>query len=57
MVLEDSPSGVTSGEQAGCAVVAVPSVAGVRFLPAARRRVATSLVDVTLADLCAVVDG
>ena len=43
VVLEDSPSGVVSGEAAGCAVVAVPSVPGVVFPPGARRQVATSL--------------
>ena len=51
MVLEDSPSGVASGEAAGCAVVAVPSVVGVVLEPAARRTVVRSLGDVTVADL------
>lgn len=49
VVLEDSGAGVASGEAAGCAVVAVPSVAGVSFEPAPRRLVVPSLeqVDVT----------
>ena len=51
VVLEDSPSGVASGEAAGCAVVAVPSVVGVVLEPAARRTVLRSLADVTVADL------
>ena len=51
VVLEDSPSGVASGEAAGCAVVAVPSVVGVVLEPAARRTVVRSLADVTVADL------
>ena len=55
VVLEDSPSGVASGEAAGCAVVAVPSVAGVDFAPAPRRLVRTSLVGLTAADLAALV--
>ena len=51
VVLEDSPSGVASGEAAGCAVVAVPSVVGVLLQPGPRRLVARSLADVTTADL------
>jgi HAD superfamily hydrolase (TIGR01509 family) len=43
VVLEDSPAGVASGEAAGCAVVAVPSVAGVVFETRARRVVLASL--------------
>jgi HAD superfamily hydrolase (TIGR01509 family) len=43
VVLEDSPAGVASGEAAGCAVVAVPSVPGVAFGPAPRRLVVPSL--------------
>jgi len=43
VVLEDSSAGVASGEAAGCAVVAVPSVAGVGFEAAPRRLVAASL--------------
>ena len=45
-MLEDSPSGVASGEGAGCAVVAVPSVHGVDFAPAPRRLVVPSLAAV-----------
>ena len=43
VVLEDSPSGVASGEAAGCAVVAVPAVAGVQLEAHARRLVLPSL--------------
>lgn len=49
VVLEDSAAGVLSGEAAGCAVVAVPSVAGVTILPAPRVLVRSSLEDVDLA--------
>ena len=51
VVLEDSPAGVTAGHAAGCAVVAVPSVAGVLVAPAARQLVAGSLAEVDLAAL------
>ena len=51
VVLEDSPSGVASGEAAGCAVVAVPSVPGVTLEPAPRRLVTPSLEHVRVADL------
>ncbi|MBC7374644.1 MAG: HAD family phosphatase [Frankiales bacterium] len=51
VVLEDSPSGVASGEAAGCAVVAVPSVAGVHLLAEPRRLVVASLSQVSIADL------
>jgi HAD superfamily hydrolase (TIGR01509 family) len=53
VVLEDSPSGVASGEAAGCAVVAVPSVPGVSFAPAPRRLVVPSLESVTVDALLA----
>jgi HAD superfamily hydrolase (TIGR01509 family) len=53
VVLEDSPSGVASGEAAGCAVVAVPSVPGVSFEPGPRRLVRASLAGVGVADLSA----
>lgn len=46
VVLEDRPPGVASGEAAGCAVVAVPGVAGVTFAPRPRRRVVRSLAEV-----------
>ncbi len=55
VVLEDSPSGVASGEAAGCAVVAVPSVAGVGFAPSARRLVVPSLDGLTTGALTALV--
>lgn len=51
VVLEDSPSGVASGEAAGCAVVAVPAVPGVTMSPAPRRLVVPSLEGVTAATL------
>ena len=51
VVLEDSPSGVASGEAAGCAVVAVPSVPGVALAPGPRRLVLPSLEKVTVPDL------
>ena len=55
VVLEDSPAGVSSGESAGCAVVAVPSVAGVHLEPADRRLVVQSLEGLRPADLRALV--
>ena len=55
VVLEDSPAGVASGEAAGCAVVAVPSVPGVRMAAAPRRLVVPSLAGLTPADLRALV--
>lgn len=51
VVLEDSPSGVASGEAAGCAVVAVPSVLGVRLAPRPRRLVAPTLAGLVPDDL------
>ena len=53
VVLEDSLAGVLSGEAAGCAVLAVPGVAGVVVEPQARRRVVSSLTGVTRHDLAA----
>ena len=55
VVLEDSPSGVTSGLAAGCAVVAVPSVPGVSFEPAPGLSVRPSLADIRLVDLQALI--
>ena len=55
VVLEDSPAGVQSAQSAGCAVVAVPNVAGVSLRPQRRRSVVASLEDVQLADLDALV--
>jgi len=55
VVLEDSPAGITSGEAAGCAVVAVPNVAAVRPEPGPRRRVLGSLAELDLAGLRALV--
>ena len=51
VVLEDSPAGIASGEAAGCAVVAVPSVAGVQVGERSRRLVVPSLVGVTVGQL------
>ena len=51
VVLEDSPAGIRSGEAAGCAVLAVPGVAGVVVEPGPRRRVVASLVGIGVADL------
>ena len=55
VVLEDSPTGVASGQAAGCAVVAVPSVAGVTVQAQPRTLVASSLKDIDLAMLRRVV--
>jgi HAD superfamily hydrolase (TIGR01509 family) len=55
VVLEDSAAGVASGEAAGCAVAAVPSVVGVGFDPGVRRLVRPSLVGVGVQDLRALV--
>lgn len=55
VVLEDSPAGVAAGEAAGCAVVAVPGVHGVRFDAAPRRLVVPSLTRVSPGDLHALV--
>lgn len=55
VVLEDSPAGVASGTAAGCAVIAVPSVAGADVPPAPRRLVVPSLERVDVAALGALV--
>lgn len=47
VAVEDSPAGVASAEAAGCAVVAVPSLAAIA--PAPRRMVLRGLPDVDLA--------
>jgi HAD superfamily hydrolase (TIGR01509 family) len=57
VVLEDSPAGIASGEAAGCAVVAVPSVPGVRPAPGPRRLVLSSLDEVGVAGLRDLVAG
>ncbi len=51
VVLEDSAAGVLAGEAAGCAVVAVPSVAGVTILPGPRTLVRRSLSGLEVAML------
>jgi len=56
VVLEDSPAGVASAEAAGCAVVAVPSVAGVVLGPQERRLVLPSLLNLTLSELSDLLD-
>ncbi|MDP9182786.1 MAG: HAD family phosphatase [Actinomycetota bacterium] len=53
VVLEDSPAGVASAEAAGCAVVAVPSVEGIEFATTSGRLVLSSLADLRLSDLAA----
>ena len=55
VVLEDSAAGVLSGEAAGCAVVAVPSVPGVTVLPAPRTVARTTLRGLTVVDLSVLV--
>ena len=55
VVLEDSPAGVASGEAAGCAVVAVPSVVGVGFTAGPRRLVVPSLTEVSASTLSSLV--
>lgn len=57
VVLEDSAAGVLSGEAAGCAVVAVPSVPGVTVLEAPRTAVRRTLADVDLGLLQSLVAG
>ena len=51
VVLEDSVAGVLSGQAAGCAVVAVPSVPGVSFVAGPRLAVRSSLVGLRAAAL------
>ncbi len=51
VVLEDSSAGIASGEAAGCAIVAVPSVAGVSFDAAPRRLVRTTLASMDVSAL------
>ena len=55
VALEDSPSGVTSAQAAGCATVAVPSLMPIAGRPG--RLVARSLADVDLAQLYGLVSG
>jgi len=55
VVLEDSPAGIASGEAAGCAVVAVPSVAAVHPEAGPRRLVLASLAELDVAGLRALV--
>ncbi|MCU1601621.1 MAG: HAD-superfamily hydrolase, subfamily variant 3 [Frankiales bacterium] len=56
VVLEDSAAGVLSGEAAGCAVIAVPSVPGVTVLETGRTAVRRSLVEVDVALLRSLVN-
>ena len=44
VVIEDAPSGIAAAEAAGCAVVAVPSVAAIE--PGPRRHVVTRIADI-----------
>lgn len=55
VVLEDSGAGALSGEAAGCGVIAVPSVAGVSFVPGPRLVVRGSLSGLTVDDLARLV--
>lgn len=55
VVLEDSPTGVASGQQSGAYVVAIPHI--VPISPAPRRRVVETLEGVTVNDLRAWRDG
>ena len=55
VALEDSPNGVASATAAGCAVVAVPSFAGIT--PAPGRLVVGSLLDVSVATLRELAQG
>ena len=55
VVLEDSPAGLASGTAAGCAVVAVPSMPGAGIVPGPRTLVLSSLADVDLGVLAALV--
>ncbi len=55
VVLEDSGAGVASGADAGCAVVAVPSVPGVVVPAAGRLLTVSSLAEVHADDLVALV--
>ncbi|MEU9333410.1 HAD-IA family hydrolase [Streptomyces sp. NPDC048290] len=54
VAVEDSPTGVRSAEAAGCAVLAVPSLAPIAAAPG--RTVRASLVGVTTRELTAMVD-
>ena len=56
VVLEDSAAGVLAGQAAGCAVVAVPSVAGVRIAPAPQLLVVPSLGGIGLSHLTRLFD-
>jgi HAD superfamily hydrolase (TIGR01509 family) len=55
VAIEDSPLGITSAESAGCAVLAVPSEVPLELAPG--RTVVPSLVDITVADLAALVEA
>ncbi|MCU1594069.1 MAG: family phosphatase, partial [Frankiales bacterium] len=55
VVIEDSAAGVLAGEAAGCAVLAVPSVAGVSILPKPRVQVVHTLAGVDVQALKALV--
>ncbi|HZE47910.1 MAG TPA: HAD family phosphatase [Jatrophihabitantaceae bacterium] len=55
VAIEDSPLGIAAAESAGCAVLAVPSE--VPLEPAPGRTVVPSLVDITVADLAALVEA
>jgi HAD superfamily hydrolase (TIGR01509 family) len=55
LAIEDSPLGIAAAEQAGCAVLAVPSEVPIAAAPT--RTVRPSLVGMSLAELAALVPG
>ncbi|ESQ02409.1 MULTISPECIES: HAD family hydrolase [Streptomyces] len=54
-VVEDTETGVTAGEAAGCQVIAVPSVAPVRAMPG--RRIVTTLEEIDMPFLHGMMTG
>lgn len=55
VAIEDSPLGIAAAEAAGCAVLAVPSE--VEIEPAPTRTICSTLVDMSIADLAALLPG
>lgn len=55
VAIEDSPTGVTSAESAGCAVLAIPSEVPIPEAPT--RTVRASLVGITVSELAALLSG
>ncbi len=54
-MVEDTETGVTAGEAAGCQVIAVPSVAPVRAMPG--RRIVTTLEEIDMPFLHGMMTG